>query len=230
MDDHKKKLAPNRFKKEKRCSLSSHNVAAFEETAVTPSETADFRKETDSKVSFRVYQDWSKITTEDLKNKFNEQQNHYLSSSLSLPSSEKHELPSAFMSRRKTYLPTKLHQMLSDVDTEEAISWLPNGRAWKIHSIKQFENTVLKEYFPQCKLPSFMKTINRWHFKRVKNGPDKKAYYHEVCKWFVPLMSSLLLVTCSFVKLLRSYTDLGKCSYYSCILTHMVLISNKVFQ
>ena len=65
MDDHKKKLAPNRFKKEKRCSLSSQNVAAFEETAVTPSETADFRKETDSKVSFRVYQDWSKITTED---------------------------------------------------------------------------------------------------------------------------------------------------------------------
>ena len=66
MDDHKKKLAPDLEIKQKRYSLSSLNVAAFEETAVTPSEMADLRgKETTAKVSFSFYQDWSKITTED---------------------------------------------------------------------------------------------------------------------------------------------------------------------
>ena len=183
MDDCKKKLAPDLEIKQTSCSLTSQDAATSEETLVTPPETADLRRqETDAKISFSFYQDCSKITPEDVKNTINEQQNSYPPPSLSFPSSEEHELPSAFMNKRKTYLPTKLHQMLSDVDTKESISWLPHGRAWKIHSIKKFENTTLKKYFPQSKLSSFIRLVNRWHFKRVKNGPDKNAYYHEVCK------------------------------------------------
>ena len=150
--------------------------------------------------------------------------------SLFFPSNEKDKLPSAFMRKRKICFPTKLQQMLSDVDTEETISWLPHGRAWKIHSMKRFEETTLKKYFPHCKLSSFMRLVNRWHFERVKNGPDKNAYYNEVRKWYISLMSLLFLLKCIAAKLLKPPIILRNCRYYSFLPTHLVFIWNCVFR
>ena len=154
------------------CILPSQYAAISEGTLVAPYEKTYIRKQeinTETRLSF--YQDWGRLSTENVRKKLriNKEQDM----SLFFPSNEKDKLPSAFMRKRKICFPTKLHQMLSDVDTEETISWLPHGRAWEIHSMKRFEDTTLKKYFPHCKLSSFMRLVNIWNFERVKIGPDK---------------------------------------------------------
>ena len=144
MDDYKKKVASSFEKNKTSCSLPSQDAEISEGTSVAPSEQIDIRKqEINTKTRLSFYQDWGRLTTEDVRKKLkiNEEQDM----SLFFPSNEKDKLPSAFMSKRKICFPTKLHQMLSDVDTEETISWLPHGRAWKIHSMKRFIRHHTKE-------------------------------------------------------------------------------------
>jgi len=74
----------------------------------------------------------------------------------------------------------KLHQMLSNPDIEDIISWLPHGRAWRILQRKPFEEQVIPLYFRHCRYSSFMRQVNGWGFRRVTNGSDYNAYYHEM--------------------------------------------------
>mmetsp|Transcript_35916 Transcript_35916/g.66166 ORF Transcript_35916/g.66166 Transcript_35916/m.66166 type:complete len:171 (-) Transcript_35916:139-651(-) len=74
----------------------------------------------------------------------------------------------------------KLHQMLSNPDISGIISWLPHGRAWRILQRKAFEDQVIPLYFRHCRYSSFMRQVNGWGFRRVTNGTDYNAYYHEV--------------------------------------------------
>jgi len=83
-------------------------------------------------------------------------------------------------SKREPTFPMKLHQMLSDLDAEGVVVWLPHGRAWKIINQDKFETGLLGKYFEHGNMSSFMRQVNGWDFRRVVKGVDEQSYYHEV--------------------------------------------------
>ena len=93
-------------------------------------------------------------------------------------------------SKRKTAggvlvpFPEKLHDMLSKNNEFQVdpsiVSWLPHGRAFKIHKPQKFQNEVLPRVYKHTQLNSFLRQINLYGFYRINFGPDQGAYYHEL--------------------------------------------------
>jgi len=75
-------------------------------------------------------------------------------------------------------LPLKIHEMLRRPEFNHIISWLPHGRAWKVHKPKAFEDEVIPKFFVSCKYTSFVRQANGWGFRRILKGQDRNAYYH----------------------------------------------------
>lgn len=73
----------------------------------------------------------------------------------------------------------KLHAILARSDLEGIITWLPHGRAWRVINIPEFESQVIPKYFVHAKYTSFIRQANGWGFRRMIQGPDHGAYYHE---------------------------------------------------
>ena len=66
------------------------------------------------------------------------------------------------LSDSKLPFPFKLHQLLEeaeDVGATHIISWLPSGKAFKIHDPAAFGETVMMKYFKQTKLKSFTRQL-----------------------------------------------------------------------
>lgn len=75
--------------------------------------------------------------------------------------------------------PSRLHEILNVPAYNEYVAWLPHGRAWKILDKSQFEKKVIPHHFRHARYASFMRQVNGWGFKRLTEGPDHNAYYHE---------------------------------------------------
>jgi HSF-type DNA-binding len=79
--------------------------------------------------------------------------------------------------------PVRLYTMLHDVEQDgyaEVISWQDQGRSFAIHRAYQFEKIILPRYFPGVKRRSFMRNINLYGFRRVKDhATGDHGYYHE---------------------------------------------------
>lgn len=58
--------------------------------------------------------------------------------------------------------PAKLHAILSHGDIEDIVSWMPHGRAWRVHKTKAFELHVIPRFFNKCKYASFVRQLNGW--------------------------------------------------------------------
>eukprot|EP00934_Nitzschia_sp_Nitz4_P009056 Nitzschia sp. Nitz4//scaffold17_size182527//79834//81297//NITZ4_001851-RA/size182527-snap-gene-0.279-mRNA-1//1//CDS//3329539331//9046//frame0 len=76
--------------------------------------------------------------------------------------------------------PEKLHEMLDSEDEPDVVSWLPHGRAFLVRNPKEFTDRVMPKYFRQTKLTSFQRQLNLYGFRRLTQGPDAGAYYHEL--------------------------------------------------
>jgi hypothetical protein len=79
--------------------------------------------------------------------------------------------------------PRKLHRMLLTAETEgrhDVISFLSHGRAFTIHKPRRFAEEIMPRFFKQSKISSFHRQLNLYGFKRVTQGPDVGAYYHEM--------------------------------------------------
>jgi len=80
--------------------------------------------------------------------------------------------------------PDKLHRMLQEVHDngeDSIVSWLPHGRAFRVHKRFDFEEKVLPKYFTgQTKWGSFCRQCQLYGFLRIASGPDAGAYYHEL--------------------------------------------------
>jgi hypothetical protein len=75
---------------------------------------------------------------------------------------------------------------------QQIISWMPHGRAWKIHNRELLMTEVVPKYFTMKKYESFQRQINGWGFKLLyQSGNDKGAYYHE---YFLRGMPHLLVL------------------------------------
>jgi len=78
--------------------------------------------------------------------------------------------------------PWKLHEMLDVVEQRgetSVVSWLPDGRAFRVHSPALFVDQIMKKCFNQTKYKSFQRQLNLWGFERViKASAEKGSYFH----------------------------------------------------
>jgi len=101
------------------------------------------------------------------------------------------ELPP--VKKAPTNFPSKLHQILSDPEYSYIISWMPHGRAWKIHNKDLLIQEVVPKFFVQSKYESFTRQLNGWGFKRLhQSGNDFNAYYHECFLRGLPYLTVLM--------------------------------------
>jgi hypothetical protein len=78
--------------------------------------------------------------------------------------------------------PLKLHKIieLSEVEGYSSIiSWLPHGRAFRIHNQNRFVELILPKYFFQSRFTSFQRQINIYGFRKLCRGADQGAYCNE---------------------------------------------------
>mmetsp|Transcript_18785 Transcript_18785/g.29090 ORF Transcript_18785/g.29090 Transcript_18785/m.29090 type:complete len:339 (+) Transcript_18785:71-1087(+) len=88
----------------------------------------------------------------------------------------------AIKRRMKTF-PEKLMEVLSrsdDADCVRCIAWLPHGRSFKIIDQDYFMKEICPRYFKATQYKSFTRQFNLWGFKRITNGADAGAYYHQM--------------------------------------------------
>ena len=79
--------------------------------------------------------------------------------------------------------PWKLHDMLHECSNDQrmaVVSWLPHGKAFKVHKVSEFVRNILPRYFNQTKYKSFQRQLNLWGFVRItQRGADSGAYSHK---------------------------------------------------
>ena len=77
--------------------------------------------------------------------------------------------------------PEKLMEMLSnETESQTVVGWLPHGRAFIVRKPKAFTSEIMPKYFRQTKLTSFQRQLNLYGFRRITQGADAGAYYHEL--------------------------------------------------
>mmetsp|Transcript_20940 Transcript_20940/g.36037 ORF Transcript_20940/g.36037 Transcript_20940/m.36037 type:complete len:281 (+) Transcript_20940:173-1015(+) len=77
--------------------------------------------------------------------------------------------------------PSKFYRMLDQIKEEgleAVVSWLPHGRAFKIHKPKEFAASIMPRFFNQSKYTSFQRQLNLYGFSRCCRGRDAGAYHH----------------------------------------------------
>ena len=62
----------------------------------------------------------------------------------------------------------------------EIVTWCSHGRAFIMHKPKIFAAEIMGVYFKQSKLTSFQRQLNLYGFRRITQGVDAGAYYHEL--------------------------------------------------
>lgn len=78
--------------------------------------------------------------------------------------------------------PFKLFRMLAKVEEDgkqDIVSFTSNNRAFIIHKPHKFTNEIMPEYFTTTRMSSFQRQLNLYGFRRITEGPNKGAYYHE---------------------------------------------------
>jgi hypothetical protein len=82
-----------------------------------------------------------------------------------------------------TKFPVKLHELLENAEVYgfcDVVSWKIHGRAFSVHNVQEFSKSIMPLYFNQSKITSFFRQLNLYGFKRITQGHDKGAYYHEL--------------------------------------------------
>ena len=73
--------------------------------------------------------------------------------------------------------------MLADAemsDFQHIVSWMPHGKAFRVHKTHEFARTIMPRYFKQTQYKSFQRQLHIYGFHRITQGVDKGAYYHDM--------------------------------------------------
>lgn len=90
--------------------------------------------------------------------------------------------------------PQRLFDLLEKADDgrepeelSSIISWNPNGKHFRVHNRKVFEQIIQKKYFNQSKYASFRRQLNLWGFERIPDQEkEQNSLYYGGC-YFHPL-------------------------------------------
>ena len=74
--------------------------------------------------------------------------------------------------------PQKLYELLQRSSHPEIISWLPDGKSFKIHKKDDFEQFILSEYFGGMKFRSFQRQLHLYGFAKISNRINSYDYRH----------------------------------------------------
>jgi hypothetical protein len=67
--------------------------------------------------------------------------------------------------------------------THDIISWIPDGKSFKIHDKMAFSEQLMSAFFASSKFKSFQLSLNLWGFlESVAKGPNKGNHSH---KYFI---------------------------------------------
>ena len=69
----------------------------------------------------------------------------------------------------------KVHSILSDDKYSAIISWMPHGRAFRVHQPAVFEREICPKYFQHGRYSSFLRALNNYGFKHLTRGPDRNC-------------------------------------------------------
>ena len=75
--------------------------------------------------------------------------------------------------------PNLLYSILQNDEHSHIISWMPSGKAFIIHNLRDLETVVLPLYFKTAKLKSFQKQLNIYGYERVKLKNKSTIYLHD---------------------------------------------------
>ena len=81
--------------------------------------------------------------------------------------------------------PYRLHEMLSNIDSKHdssIVSWLPDGKHFKVHDPRRFVEEVIPSAFKQKSLKSFQRQLHLYGFHRVHEGADKGVFESIWCE------------------------------------------------
>mmetsp|Transcript_16345 Transcript_16345/g.23053 ORF Transcript_16345/g.23053 Transcript_16345/m.23053 type:complete len:107 (-) Transcript_16345:1594-1914(-) len=72
--------------------------------------------------------------------------------------------------------PMNLHLLLQNAELKgvsHIISWLSDGRSFKVHNKEKFSKFIMPKYFTASKYKSFQRSLNLWGFDTASKGPNK---------------------------------------------------------
>ncbi|KAL7466268.1 hypothetical protein ACHAXS_006561 [Conticribra weissflogii] len=64
---------------------------------------------------------------------------------------------------------------------EDVVSWMPHGRAFKIHDPKVFASTIMPKFFNQSKYTSFQRQLNLYGENTAVSGGRKNLCFRTLC-------------------------------------------------
>jgi len=84
--------------------------------------------------------------------------------------------------QRGVQFPWKLHSLLEKAEKEgndHIISWLPDGKSFKVHKKEEFCNSIMPAYFNSNKYKTWQRSLNLWGFESIVRGQNKGAVCHK---------------------------------------------------
>jgi hypothetical protein len=118
------------------------------------------------------------------------------------------------LNQLKLPFPLKLHRLLEEAEkkcSDHIVSWLPDGKAFKIHDPEQFCNTVMAAYFKQTKLKSFTRQVSSCvtlqYIERDLSQLKGKNFYCYSYNSFIPIVAydTFILTSLNVLLLLLYY-------------------------
>lgn len=90
--------------------------------------------------------------------------------------------------------PEKLMNMLDreSHSRRDVVSWSVHGRSFVVRRPRAFATEVMPDHFRQSKLTSFQRQLNLYGFRRITQGRDAGAYYHELFLRGRPHLSAMM--------------------------------------
>lgn len=76
--------------------------------------------------------------------------------------------------------PHKLYHILQSPEFKDIITWMPNGKSWRMIDRKEFSLRVLPLFFRHQKYSSFKRQLSGWEFVRGVEESVADQYHHPV--------------------------------------------------
>jgi hypothetical protein len=90
--------------------------------------------------------------------------------------------PQMLVNAASTGLLVRLRLLLTIKSTQDVLSWLPEGKIWRIHMVQTFVASLLPVFSADVSSwNQFLVSLSELGFRVVSRGPDSIAFFHEVC-------------------------------------------------